>query len=151
MSARFPFQSVRAGHRTNQNKGITMKSQGLIIAGACALMIAGCTNNPYTGEQQAGKSAVYGGIGALTGAAIGAATSSSDDRAKGALIGAAVVGAAGGGYGYYVDKQEQRLRQCWLAPACRSSVTATHCSWSCRATLPLPPALPTSPAASIRR
>ena len=57
MSARFPFQSVRAGHRTNQNKGITMKSQGLIIAGACALMIAGCTNNPYTGEQQAGKSA----------------------------------------------------------------------------------------------
>ena len=88
-----------------------MKSQGLIIAGACALMIAGCTNNPYTGEQQAGKSAVYGGIGALTGAAIGAATSSSDDRAKGALIGAAVGGAAGGGYGYYVDKQEQRLRQ----------------------------------------
>ena len=27
------------------------------------------------------------------------------------LIGAAVGGAAGGGYGYYVDKQEQRLRQ----------------------------------------
>ncbi|MAC98844.1 MULTISPECIES: OmpA family protein [Pseudomonas] len=88
-----------------------MKSQGLIIAGACALMIAGCTNNPYTGEEQAGKSATYGGIGALAGAAIGAATSSSDDRAKGALIGAAVGGAAGGGYGYYVDKQEQRLRQ----------------------------------------
>ena len=74
-------------------------------------MIAGCTNNPYTGEEQAGKSATYGGIGALAGAAIGAATSSSDDRAKGALIGAAVGGAAGGGYGYYVDKQEQRLRQ----------------------------------------
>ena len=88
-----------------------MKSQGLIVAGACALMIAGCTNNPYTGEEQAGKSATYGGIGALAGAAIGAATSSSDDRAKGALIGAAVGGAAGGGYGYYVDKQEQRLRQ----------------------------------------
>lgn len=99
------------GYRTNQNKGINMKSQGLIIAGACALMIVGCTNNPYTGEEQAGKSAIYGGIGALTGAAIGAATSSSDDRAKGALIGAAVGGAAGGGYGYYVDKQEQRLRQ----------------------------------------
>src|SRR5690606_15480739 len=32
-------------------------------------------------------------------------------RAKGALIGAAVGGAAGGGYGYYVDRQEQRLRQ----------------------------------------
>ena len=88
-----------------------MKSQALIAAGVCALVLTGCTNNPYTGEQQAGKSAIYGGIGAVTGAAIGAATSSSDDRGKGALIGAAVGGAAGGGYGFYVDKQEQRLRQ----------------------------------------
>jgi len=87
------------------------KSQGLIAAGVCALVLTGCTNNPYTGEEEAGKSAKYGGLGALAGAAVGAATSSSDDRAKGALIGAAVGGAAGGGYGYYVDKQEQRLRQ----------------------------------------
>lgn len=74
-------------------------------------MLAACTNNPYTGESEAGKSGIYGGIGAVTGAIIGAATSSSKDRGKGALIGAAVGGAAGGGYGYYVDKQEAQLRQ----------------------------------------
>lgn len=34
-----------------------------------------------------------------------------DNRGKGALIGAAVAGAAGAGYGYYVDKQEEELRR----------------------------------------
>ena len=75
------------------------------------VLLAGCTNNPYTGEREAGKAGVYGGIGAISGAVIGAATSSKKDRAKGALIGAAVGGAAGGGYGYYVDTQEAKLRQ----------------------------------------
>jgi len=88
-----------------------MKKQMMIAASLSTLMLVGCTSNPYTGEQQTGKSALYGLGGAAAGAAIGAATSGSDDRAKGALIGAAVGGAAGGGYGYYVDKQEQRLRQ----------------------------------------
>ena len=50
-------------------------------------------------------------IGALSGAAIGAATSSKSDRGKGALIGAAAGGAAGGGIGYYMDRQESKLRQ----------------------------------------
>jgi len=88
-----------------------MKKQMMIAASLSTLMLVGCTSNPYTGEQHTGKSALYGLGGAAAGAAIGAATSGSDDRAKGALIGAAVGGAAGGGYGYYVDKQEQRLRQ----------------------------------------
>lgn len=88
-----------------------MKIKALIAASACAVLLAGCTNNPYTGERQAGKAGVYGGTGAVAGAVIGAATSSKKDRAKGALIGAAVGGAAAGGYGYYVDRQEQRLRQ----------------------------------------
>lgn len=88
-----------------------MKLKALIAASACTLILAGCTNNPYTGERQAGKAGVYGGGGAAAGALIGAATSSKKDRAKGALIGAAVGGAAAGSYGYYVDKQEQRLRQ----------------------------------------
>ena len=88
-----------------------MKKQMMIAASLSTLLLAGCTSNPYTGEQQTGKSALYGLGGAAAGAAIGAATSGSDDRGKGALIGAAVGGAAGGGYGYYVDKQEQRLRQ----------------------------------------
>jgi outer membrane protein OmpA-like peptidoglycan-associated protein len=86
-----------------------------LSAGAVGLLfIAGCTSNPYTGEEEAGKAGIYGGIGAVTGAVIGAATSSKKDRTKGALIGAAVGGAAGGGYGYYVDTQEARLRQTLL-------------------------------------
>ncbi|RMH84076.1 glycine zipper 2TM domain-containing protein [Pseudomonas sp. AOB-7] len=85
--------------------------RNLIAATAVMALLAGCTTNPYTGEQQAGKAGIYGGIGAVTGAVIGAATSSKKDRGKGALIGAAVGGAAGGGYGYYVDTQEAKLRQ----------------------------------------
>lgn len=88
-----------------------MKKQMMIAASFSTLLLAGCTSNPYTGEEQTGKSALYGLGGAAAGAVIGAATSGSDDRGKGALIGATVGGAAGAGYGYYVDKQEQRLRQ----------------------------------------
>ena len=88
-----------------------MKIKALVAVSACVAVLAGCTNNPYTGERQAGKAGVYGGGGAAAGALIGAATSSSSDRGKGALIGAVVGGAAGAGYGAYVDRQEQRLRQ----------------------------------------
>jgi outer membrane protein OmpA-like peptidoglycan-associated protein len=56
------------------------------------------------------KTAKYGGLGALAGAVAGAAINH-DNRGKGALIGAAVAGAAGAGYGYYVDKQEEELRR----------------------------------------
>jgi len=93
-------------------KEVTMKKLSTLTAfTATIVLLAGCTNNPYTGEREAGKAGIYGGIGAVSGAVIGAATSSKKDRAKGALIGAAVGGAAGGGYGYYVDTQEAKLRQ----------------------------------------
>lgn len=88
-----------------------MKIKALIAASACVAVLAGCTNNPYTGEREAGKVGIYGGGGAAAGALIGAATSSKKDRGKGALIGAVVGGAAGAGYGVYADRQEQRLRQ----------------------------------------
>ena len=88
-----------------------MKIKALIAASACVAVLAGCTNNPYTGEREAGKAGIYGGGGAAAGALIGAATSSKKDRGKGALIGAVVGGAAGAGYGVYADRQEQRLRQ----------------------------------------
>ena len=68
-----------------------MKIKALIAASACVALLAGCTNNPYTGEREAGKAGVYGGGGAAAGALIGAATSSKKDRGKGALIGAVVV------------------------------------------------------------
>lgn len=89
-----------------------------LIATSIFALLAGCaSNNPYEGQQQgqqgnsSNKTAIYGGLGALGGAVVGAATSSKKDRAKGALIGAAVAGAAGAGYGYYVDKQEAELRR----------------------------------------
>lgn len=79
---------------------------------AAASLLAGCAaNNPYEGERNVNRTAIYGGIGAAAGAITGAAVSSKKDRGKGALIGAAVAGAAGAGYGYYVDKQEAELRR----------------------------------------
>ena len=68
-----------------------------------SLIFAGCTTNPYTGEQEVSKTA----IGAAAGAILGAAVSGKKDRTKGALIGAAL----GGGTGYYFDRQEQILRE----------------------------------------
>ena len=85
-----------------------------VLATSIFVLLAGCaSNNPYQGQQQSSsnKTAIYGGLGALGGAVVGAATSSKKDRKKGALIGAAVAGAAGAGYGYYVDKQEAELRR----------------------------------------
>ena len=74
-------------------------------------VLAGCTTNPYTGEREAGKAGIYGGVGAVTGAVMARPHRAKRSRGKGALIGAAVGGAAGGGYGYYVDTQEAKLRQ----------------------------------------
>lgn len=83
-----------------------------LIALASAALLAGCaSNNPYENERNVNRTAVYGGIGAAAGAITGAAVSSKKDRTKGALIGAAVAGAAGAGYGYYVDRQEAELRR----------------------------------------
>lgn len=82
------------------------------IAGAvcAALLLSGCTTNPYTGESEAGKSGVGAGLGALVGAGVGVLSSSKHDRGKGALIGAAAGAALGGGAGYYMDVQESKLR-----------------------------------------
>ncbi|GLK61794.1 OmpA family protein [Azotobacter vinelandii] len=91
----------------------------LLIAATAMALLAGCASNdnPYQtqDQNQAGQSgmsrtAKYGGLGALAGAAAGALIDH-DNRGKGALIGAAVGGAAGAGYGYYADKQEAQLRQ----------------------------------------
>lgn len=74
--------------------------------------LAGCmTYDPYTGEQNTSDATKGSIIGAIGGAAVGAATSSKSDRGKGALIGAAGGAAVGGGIGYYMDRQEAQLRQ----------------------------------------
>ena len=89
-----------------------MVRRSSLIACACVVLLAGCASqNPY--DQRApssNRTATYGGLGALAGAAAGALINH-DNRGQGALIGAAVAGAAAAGYGYYADKQEAELRR----------------------------------------
>ncbi|TXH99291.1 MAG: OmpA family protein [Pseudomonas sp.] len=91
-------------------------SSRLTLAAALLALLTGCASqNPYDSQGQQGstgmsKTAKYGGLGAVAGAVAGAAINH-DNRGKGALIGAAVAGAAGAGYGYYADKQEAELRR----------------------------------------
>ncbi|MCL4129718.1 UNVERIFIED_CONTAM: hypothetical protein GTU68_044310 [Idotea baltica] len=68
------------------------------------------STDPYTGQQKVSNTAKGAGIGAVTGALIGVATASDEDRGKGALIGAASGAAVGGGVGFYMDRQEAALR-----------------------------------------
>ena len=77
----------------------------LIIVATAAALMSGCASpNPYDGQSQGqeqgsggmSKTAKYGGLGALAGAIAGAAIDH-NNRGKGALIGAAAVGAAAAG------------------------------------------------------
>ena len=93
-----------------------LTSRRMILAATAVAMLSGCaSNNPYDNQGQAqnsggmSKTAKYGGLGALAGAVAGAAIDH-NNRGKGALIGAAVAGAASAGYGYYADRQEAALR-----------------------------------------
>jgi outer membrane protein OmpA-like peptidoglycan-associated protein len=70
--------------------------------------LTGCTTNPYTGEKEASNTAKGAGIGALGGAVISAMTGG--DR-KNILLGAGIGAIAGGGVGYYMDQQENKLRE----------------------------------------
>ena len=87
-------------------------NRGIAFAAICvAVILAGCSIDPYSGEQKTSNTAKGAGMGALAGAVLGAAVSSDKDREKGAITGAVVGAAAGGGAGYYMDRQEALLRQ----------------------------------------
>ena len=94
-----------------------MRKTALVLCASAALVLAGCTTNPYTGEQQLSKTAIGGGVGAAAGAATGAivgalaSKKSGKGAKKGALIGAALGTIAGLGVGAYMDKQEAELRR----------------------------------------
>jgi len=90
---------------------LNMKS---VVVGAMLVTfgVSACTTvNPYTQEKQVSKVAIGTGIGAASGAVIGALTASGKNRRRNALIGAGIGAVAGGGAGYYMDVQEAKLRQ----------------------------------------
>lgn len=79
---------------------------------AAMVALMGCESvvykeDPQTGQKQVRKSAAGAGIGAATGGILGAIAGDG----KGAAIGAAAGAAVGGGIGWYMDRQEQALRE----------------------------------------
>ena len=78
-----------------------------------AVVATGCkTLDPYTREEQTSNATKGALIGAAAGAVVGLV--SGDDaveRRQRALIGAGVGALAGGSIGYYMDRQEMKLRQ----------------------------------------
>ena len=79
----------------------------LAITLALTIGLGACTTNPYTGEEQASKAGMGAGIGAVTGGIIGAIAG---DNRNAVLLGMGIGALAGGGVGYYMDKQEEKLR-----------------------------------------
>ncbi|HEY9754507.1 MAG TPA: OmpA family protein [Oculatellaceae cyanobacterium] len=78
----------------------------IIALSIVALILAGCATRTQTGAL------VGSGIGAAIGAGVGqAAGRDTGSTLLGAGIGAAVGGLAGGAIGYYMDRQEQSMRQ----------------------------------------
>ncbi|MEF2070245.1 OmpA family protein [Consotaella aegiceratis] len=88
-----------------------MKKIALALALSAAL--AGCTTDPYTGEQKlsntAGGAGIGAGVGALGGYLVGRATG--QDAGKAALVGAGIGAIGGAGIGAYMDNQEAELRR----------------------------------------
>lgn len=84
----------------------------LLIVLVAAVVLTGCeTLDPYTRESQTSSATKGALIGAAAGAVVGLV--SGDDaveRRQRALIGAGVGALAGGSIGYYMDRQEAKLR-----------------------------------------
>ncbi len=84
----------------------------IVAAAASLAILAGCTTNPYTGEQQisrtAGGAGIGAGVGALGGLIVGEIAGV--DRGNAALLGAGIGTLAGGSIGVYMDRQEADLR-----------------------------------------
>lgn len=83
-----------------------------LVALGAAVVVGGCeTLDPYSGDEQMSKATRGALIGAAAGAVVG--LMSGDDaleRRQRALLGAGVGALAGGSIGYYMDRQEAKLR-----------------------------------------
>jgi outer membrane protein OmpA-like peptidoglycan-associated protein len=84
-----------------------LNKTSLALTLALTIGLGACTTNPYTGEEQASKTATGAGIGAVAGGLIGAIAG---DNRNAVLLGMGIGALAGGGVGYYMDKQEEKLR-----------------------------------------
>ena len=88
------------------------KIRVFLISATFGFVLSGCeTLDPYTQESKTSNATKGAIIGAVTGAVIGLV--SGDDaveRRQHALIGAGVGALAGGAVGYYMDRQEAKLR-----------------------------------------
>ena len=82
------------------------------IALLAAAVVAGCTTDPFTGQQKVSNTTIGAGtgaaIGALGGLIVGKTTSANTRNSV--LIGAGIGALTGGGIGLYQDKQEAKLR-----------------------------------------
>ena len=84
----------------------------ILIAISMITLATGCeTLDPYSGESGMSNSTKGALIGAATGVVIGLASGDDAvDRRQRALIGAGTGALAGGSVGYYMDRQEAKLR-----------------------------------------
>jgi len=90
-----------------------MLQKTLSTAMIAAIGLAGCTTiDPQTGQTVPNRAATGAILGALGGAAIGAATNTSDGKQTrtNAILGAGIGAIAGGAVGGYMDAQERKLR-----------------------------------------
>ena len=85
------------------NKRFTVRA---LAAAVILALVAGCSTNPYTGEEEMSKK----GKGSLIGAGGGAIIGAIAGGRKAALIGAGIGAIAGLGVGHYMDRQEDKLR-----------------------------------------
>ena len=83
----------------------------IIAIAAMTAFVAGCTTDPYTGQQKVSNTAagalIGAGVGALAGVAVGG---SKNAQRNAVLIGAGIGALAGAGIGSYMDQQESELR-----------------------------------------
>ena len=74
---------------------------------AAAMILNGCTTNPYTGQQEASKTGLGVGLGAATGAVAGQLIG---HNTTATLVGAGIGAAVGGVAGSMMDRQADALR-----------------------------------------
>ena len=84
--------------------------RAVIVASAAAMLVAGCTTDPNTGERRVSKAAIGGVGGALGGYLLGDLVGGRRDRTE-KIVGAGIGAIAGAGVGAYMDAQERKLRE----------------------------------------